>query len=121
MVPVLSRKNIPLTPCSEKRSRKLIERGEAKAMWKNQIFCIQLLKDPSRSYYPDVTIGIDPGSKKEGMKEKTPNSMLALRVGFFAASVLSFWAGCPDLGFWLLIFHLSAMEYEFKFPFVLIR
>jgi len=76
MVPVISRKNIPLMPCSEKRSRKLMEKGQAKAMWKNQIFCIQLLKDPSDSGYQDVTIGIDPGSKKEGLTVVTDTKVI---------------------------------------------
>jgi len=76
MVPVISRKNIPLMPCSEKRSRKLMEKGQAKAMWKNQIFCIQLLKDPSDSGYQDVTIGIDPGSKKEGLTVVTDTKVV---------------------------------------------
>jgi len=76
MVPVISRQNIPLMPCSEKRGRKLMEKGQARAMWKNQIFCIQLLKDPASNGYQDVTIGIDPGSKKEGLTVVTDTKVV---------------------------------------------
>jgi len=58
-----------------------------------------------------VTIGIDPGSKKEGMEEETPNSILALRFGFFAVSLLSLWAGCSELAFWLLMVYLFFSDY----------
>ena len=71
MVPVTDRNGIPLMPCSEKRARKLMEKGQAKAMWNNQIFYIELLKNPSDNKYQDVTIGIDPGSKKEGITVAT--------------------------------------------------
>lgn len=63
-------------PCSEKRARKLMEKGQAKAIWKNQIFCVLLLKDPSDSKYQDVTIGIDPGSKKEGITVTTDSKVI---------------------------------------------
>jgi len=53
-----------------------MEKGQAKAMWKNQIFCIQLLKDPSDNCYQDVTIGIDPGSKKEGLTVVTDTKVV---------------------------------------------
>jgi hypothetical protein len=67
MVPVVNRQGIPVMPCSEKRARKMLEKGVAESMWKNQIFHIVLLKNTSDTKYQDVTIGIDPGSKKEGI------------------------------------------------------
>ena len=76
MVPVVNRQGIPVMPCSEKRARKMLEKGIAKAMWKNQIFYIELLKNPSDSKYQDVTIGIDPGSKKEGLTLTTDNRVV---------------------------------------------
>jgi hypothetical protein len=76
MVPVLDNKKIPLMPCSEKRARKLIERKEAKAYWKNGIFCIILQKEPSERNYQDVVIGIDPGSKRTGITVATENSIV---------------------------------------------
>jgi hypothetical protein len=76
MVPVTNRQGISVMPCSEKRARKMLEKGVAKAMWKNQIFYIQLLKSPSDSKYQDVTIGIDPGSKKEGFTATTDTKVV---------------------------------------------
>lgn len=76
MVPVTDRKGIALMPCSEKRARKMLEKGQAKSMWKNQIFYIKLLKNPSDSKYQDVTIGIDPGSKKEGITVATDTKVV---------------------------------------------
>jgi hypothetical protein len=67
MVPVLDKEKVPLMPCSEKRARKLMEKGEAKAYWKNGVFCIILQKDPSERNYQDVVVGIDPGSKRTGI------------------------------------------------------
>lgn len=66
MVPVLSKNKQPLMPCSEKRARKLIEKGEAVKYWQKGIFCIKLLKIASSNNLQDIVIGIDPGSKREG-------------------------------------------------------
>jgi hypothetical protein len=76
MVPVVDKNKVPLMPCSEKRSRKLLEKGEAKAMWKNQVFYIMLLKEPSSREMQDVTVGIDPGSKREGVTVTTDNKVV---------------------------------------------
>lgn len=71
MVPVVDRDSIPLMPCSEKRARKLMEKGQAQAMWKNQIFHIKLLKVSSARKFQDVILGVDSGSKKEGLTVTT--------------------------------------------------
>jgi hypothetical protein len=76
MVPVVDLKEVPFMPCSEKRARKLMKKGQAKAMWKNQVFCIKLLKNPSSRKYQDVTVGIDPGSKKEGITVATDSKVV---------------------------------------------
>ena len=76
MVPVIDNMNKSLMPCSEKRARNLMSKGLAKAIWKNQIFCIKLLKEPSSRQYQDVTIGIDPGSKKEGFTVATDSKVV---------------------------------------------
>ena len=54
-------------PCTEKRARKLMDKKQAKAFWKNGIFCIILQKPPSARNYQEVVIGIDPGSKRTGI------------------------------------------------------
>jgi hypothetical protein len=66
MVPVLDRNKQPLMPCSEKRARRLMEKGEAKACYQAGIFCILLLKEPSNRRSQPIALGIDPGSKREG-------------------------------------------------------
>lgn len=71
MVPVVDLNNVPLMPCMEKRARLLMERGQAKPFWKVGIFCIQLTKEPSARNYQDISVGIDPGSKREGFTAKT--------------------------------------------------
>jgi len=63
-------------PCSEKRARRMMEKGEAKPLWKNQIFCIQLLKDVVKPKYQDVIVGIDPGSRKEGITVATKTNVV---------------------------------------------
>lgn len=78
MVPVIDKNNQPLMPCSEKRARKLLEKGEAISQWKNQIFHIKLLKETGKEFQ-DVTIGIDPGSKREGFTVST-NSKIVLNI-----------------------------------------
>src|SRR5690606_9628783 len=69
MVPVLDKDKKPLMPCSEKRARKLLEKGEAKPYWSRGVFCIILQKEPSSRNYQDIAIGIDPGSKYEVLSD----------------------------------------------------
>ena len=57
MVPVLDKDKKPLMPCSEKRARKLLEKGEAKPYWSRGVFCIILQKEPSSRIYQDIAIG----------------------------------------------------------------
>ena len=76
MVPVLDKDKKPLMPCSEKRARKLLEKGEAKPYWSRGVFCIILQKEPSSRIYQDIAIGIDPGSKFEGFSVKSESHTL---------------------------------------------
>jgi hypothetical protein len=71
MVPVLDRDKKPLMPCSEKRAKKLMEKGKAKPYWCKGVFCIILQVEPKTRYMQDVVVGIDPGSKFEGLTVKT--------------------------------------------------
>jgi hypothetical protein len=75
-VPVLDSNKLPLMPCSEKRARKLMEKGEAKAYWSKGIFCIILQKEPVRRILQDVTVGIDPGSKRTGVTVATDTKVV---------------------------------------------
>lgn len=71
MVPVLDENKKPLMPCSEKRARKLLERGDAKPYWIEHMFCIILQREPKSTYLQEVCIGIDPGSKFNGYSIKS--------------------------------------------------
>lgn len=71
MVPVLDKNKKPLMPCSEKRARKLLERGGAKPYWFKGEFCIILQRKPKSTYKQEVCIGIDPGSKMSALTIKS--------------------------------------------------
>lgn len=71
MVPVLDKDKKPLMPCSQKRARMLMEKGDAKPYWCKGIFCIILQRDPASRYFQDIVVGIDPGSKFEGLTVKS--------------------------------------------------
>lgn len=71
MVPVLDENKHPLMPCSEKRARKLLEKGRAKPYWCKGVFCIILQDEPKSRYIQDIVVGIDPGSKWEGLTVKS--------------------------------------------------
>lgn len=71
MVPVLDENKKPLMPCSEKRARKLLERGDAKPYWFKGEFCIILQRKPKSTYKQEVCIGIDPGSKMSALTIKS--------------------------------------------------
>ena len=76
MVPVLDSKKIPLMPCSERRARILMSRGDAKPYWKRGIFCIILQREPSARNYQEIALGIDPGSKREAYTVATEKSVI---------------------------------------------
>jgi hypothetical protein len=80
MISVLDKDMVPLMPCSEKRARKLMEKKEAKAYWKNGVFCIILRKEPSARNYQDVVIGIDPGSKRTGITTATEKKVICNQI-----------------------------------------
>ena len=71
MVPVLDKNLVPLMPCKERRARTMMGKGRAKPYWKDGIFCIILQEEPSARNYSDVVVGIDPGSKREGITVAT--------------------------------------------------
>jgi hypothetical protein len=71
MVSVLDKEKVPLMPCSEKRARKLMEKGRAKPYWCKGVFCVILQDEPSGRGMQDIVVGIDPGSKFEGLTVKS--------------------------------------------------
>lgn len=58
-------------PCKERRARTMMAKGRAKPYWKDGIFCIVLQEEPFTRKYQKVVIGIDPGTKREGITVTT--------------------------------------------------
>lgn len=82
MVPVLDKDKNPLMPCSEKRARKLMEKSRAKPYWCKGVFCIILQDEPSGREMQDIAVGIDPGSKWEGLTVKSEaHTILNVQTG----------------------------------------
>lgn len=76
MVPVLDEIKRPLMPCTERRARKLLESGRAKPYWRKGVFSIILQTSPKNNYKQEVCVGIDPGSKFNGVSVKTTSHTL---------------------------------------------
>jgi hypothetical protein len=71
-VPVVSKTGkvlMPTTPC---RAKQLIKEGKAKKQFRNGIFFIKLI-DRENGEIQQITVGIDPGSKREAYTVKSKN------------------------------------------------
>lgn len=66
-VPVVDQDHRPLMPTIPSRARRLIRSGEATPFWDRGVFCIRLNREPSARNTQPVIVGIDPGSKREGL------------------------------------------------------
>jgi hypothetical protein len=66
-VPVLDSEQQPLMPTTPARARRWIKSGKATTFWKGGLFCVRLNVAPSAREMQPLAIGIDPGSKKEGL------------------------------------------------------
>ena len=69
-VPVKSKKGNKLMPTTPAVARHLIKAGKATPYWSNGIFCIRL-NYQTTDYKQDIVVGVDPGSKKEGVTVKS--------------------------------------------------
>src|SRR5436190_20330312 len=69
-VPVVSSSGKPLMPTTNRKADKLIARGRAVRRFDRGLFYIQLL-DREDGYTQEIAVGIDPGSKKEGVTVKS--------------------------------------------------
>jgi len=65
-VPVISSTGTPLMPCRPAYARALIKSGRAQRRWSKGIFAIKML-DRAEGVVQQIVVGIDPGSKREGM------------------------------------------------------
>ena len=70
-VPVVDKNQKPLMPTKPSRARKWMRDKKATPFWKNGVFCVRLNVDPSDRYFQEITVGVDPGSKKEGFTVKS--------------------------------------------------
>lgn len=61
----------PLMPTKPSRARRWIRDGKATPYWSNGIFCVRLNVPPCDSYFQDIAVGVDPGSKKEAFTAKS--------------------------------------------------
>lgn len=60
-----------MMPCCPARARRLIASREATPFIHKGVFCIRLNRAPSDNKIQPVNLGVDPGSKKEGMSVTT--------------------------------------------------
>jgi len=70
-VPVIDLNQKPLMPTTPNRAATWIRSGKATPFWKHGVFCVRLNVEPSARMIQPVTIGIDPGSKKEAFTAKS--------------------------------------------------
>jgi hypothetical protein len=69
-VPVVSKIGRPLMPCHPARARELVRKGKAVWRFNRGLFYIQLTGREDGDKQP-IAVGIDPGSKKEGITVKS--------------------------------------------------
>lgn len=70
-VPVIDSNQRPLMPTTPNRAATWIKSRKATPFWKKGIFCVRLNVEPSARIMQSVTVGIDPGSKKEAFTVKS--------------------------------------------------
>ncbi len=66
-VPVVDQEHTPLMPTTPARARRWLRSGKATGFWKGGIFCVRLNVEPSAHEQQPIAVGIDPGSKREGI------------------------------------------------------
>jgi RRXRR protein len=66
-VPVVDQEHRPLMPTIPSRARRWLRSGTATHFWKGGVFCVRLNRQPSARERQPIAVGIDPGSKREGI------------------------------------------------------
>ena len=76
-VPVLSPSGEALMPTTSARARKWIAAGKAKPVWNDlNIFCVQLLVEPSGTQTQGIVVSIDPGKLFSGLAVASKKAVL---------------------------------------------
>jgi hypothetical protein len=70
-VPVVDSNNNPLMPTTPSRARRWVKERKATYFWKKGVYCVRLNVEPSDRKTQDIVVGIDPGSKREGLTVKS--------------------------------------------------
>jgi hypothetical protein len=70
-VPVVDISQKPLMPTTPARARKWIKSRKATGFWKRGVYCVRLNVEPSARNVQETVVGIDPGSKREGLTVKS--------------------------------------------------
>ncbi len=68
---IVDQHNIPLMPTVPSRAKRWIRDQSATPFWNHGLFCIGLNFEPSDRATDLVVVGVDPGSKKDGMTVKS--------------------------------------------------
>src|SRR5215469_18637508 len=66
-VPVVDQEQYPLMPTIPSRARRWIKGRKATGFWKGGLFCVRLGVEPSAREMQPIAVGVDPGSKQEGI------------------------------------------------------
>src|SRR5258708_32831039 len=66
-VPVVDQEHRPLMPTIPARARRWVRSGKATHFWKGGFFCVRLNREPSAGERQPIAMGVDPGSKREGI------------------------------------------------------
>ncbi len=76
-VPVFFPSGEALMPTTSTRARKWIAIGKAKPVWNDlNIFCVQLLVEPSGTETQEIVVGIDPGKLFSGVAAVSKKAVL---------------------------------------------